>query len=254
MHPRKDHAETHVPSLREYIRSHPLGLFTTTIQSPSSKFPTLQASHIPFVIDAEDDHSEGELGTLRGHMDRTNPQSRALLEILADAPSNELEQEVLITFTSPVQTYISAHFYSETMSTTKRTAPTWNYTAVQVYGRLRIHHDSKDPEKTTFLTKQLEDLASLGERDMMGFTGANGSQKPWKLADAPVSYVERAIKGIIGLEITIERLEGKVKMSQELKAADRQGVVEGLRAMKNETTDMVADLVQARAPTKVACQ
>lgn len=254
MHLPKNHAETDIPTLREFIRSHPLGLFTTTIQSPSSKYPTLQASHIPFLINAEDDLSESELGTLRGHMARANPQSQALLEILKDAPSNELEQDILITFTSPVQHYISTNFYLETMSGDKRTAPTWNYSAVQVYGRLRIHHDSKSPEKTAFLTKQLDDLASLGEKDMMGFTGANGSKKPWKLADAPVSYVERSLKGIIGLEITIDRLEGKVKMSQELKPADRQGVIEGLRAMKSEATDRVADLVQARAPIKVACQ
>lgn len=254
MHLPKNHAETDTPTLREFIRSYPLGLFTTTIQSPSSKYPTLQASHIPFLINAEDDLGESELGTLRGHIARANPQSQALLEILKDAPSNELEQDILITFTSPVQHYISTNFYLETMSGDKRTAPTWNYSAVQVYGRLRMHHDSTSPEKTAFLTKQLDDLASLGEKDMMGFTGTNGSKKPWKLADAPVSYVERSLKGIIGLEITIDRLEGKVKMSQELKPADRQGVIEGLRAMKSEATDRVADLVQARAPIKVACQ
>jgi transcriptional regulator len=70
--------------------------------------------------------------------------------------------------------------------------------------------------------------------------------------DAPATYVQRSLKGIIGLEIEILRLEGKVKMSQELKEADREGVVQGLQTFGGETATMMADLVRERGILKIA--
>jgi transcriptional regulator len=46
--------------------------------------------------------------------------------------------------------------------------------------------------------------------------------------DAPAPYVAAQIKGIVGVEITIGRIEGKWKVSQNRPAADRAGVVEGI--------------------------
>ncbi|KND89086.1 Uncharacterized protein TOPH_06288 [Tolypocladium ophioglossoides CBS 100239] len=252
MHLRKDHAELNIPALRQFIRSNPLGLLTTAITSPSSSFPLLQSTHIPFILDVDDESSQTELGRLRGHMARQNPQSKALVEALGDPSSprpgsNVLAQDVLIVFTSPVQHYITTNFYSETMSGDKKTAPTWNYSAVQVYGRARIHYDADAPATADFLMKQLADLSRMGETGIMGYSGAEA----WTVADAPSSYVERSRRYIIGLEISMHRLEGKVKMSQELKPRDREGVVRGLKALRTETAEKMAVLVEERAALKL---
>jgi transcriptional regulator len=185
-------------------------------------------------------------------MARDNPQAKAFIEALAGSTENTLDQDVLVVFTSPIQHYITTNFYTETMSTHKRTAPTWNYSAAQVYGRARIHWDSERPGTGEFLVQQLRDLARLGERDIMGFNDDSVSPRPWRVEDAPATYVQRSLKGIIGLEIEILRLEGKVKMSQELKEADREGVVQGLQTFGGETATMMADLVRERGILKIA--
>ena len=251
MHLRKDHAELDISALRQFIRANPLGLMTTAIPSPTSSFPLLQSTHIPFILDVDDECSETDLGRLRGHMARQNPQSKALIEALSDPASsspgsNVLEQDVLIVFISPVQHYITTSFYQETMSSDRKTAPTWNYSAVQAYGRARIHYDADAPETAEFLMQQLGDLARLGETGIMGYSGADA----WTVADAPDSYVARSRRLIVGVEITIHRLEGKVKMSQELKPRDREGVVRGLKALRTETADRMAELVEERAAMK----
>ncbi|CAI7563939.1 unnamed protein product [Penicillium glandicola] len=80
-----------------------------------------------------------------------------------------LPGEVLIVFTSPVDHYITPNFYTESKPATGRVAPTWNYAAVQVYGRATIYHNSQDEQTELFLRRQLGDLARLGEEEAMGF-------------------------------------------------------------------------------------
>ena len=52
---------------------------------------------------------------------------------------------------------------------------------------------------------------------------------PWAVSDAPDDFVQGMLNGIIGFELTITRLQGKWKMSQNRPEADRLGVVDGLR-------------------------
>jgi transcriptional regulator len=80
-----------------------------------------------------------------------------------------LPGEVLVVFTSPVDHYITPNFYTESKAATGKVAPTWNYAAVQVYGRVTIYHDTKDARTEEFLRRQLGDLARLGEVGVMGF-------------------------------------------------------------------------------------
>lgn len=71
----------------------------------------------------------------------------------------------------------------------------------------------------------------------------------WKVTDSPEGYVSALRKAVIGVEIKIDRLEGKWKMSQEMGEADRRGVVEGLRNA-GERGESVAELVQAKGEKK----
>lgn len=267
MHLRPDHAVTDLPTLHAFIRQHPLGVLTTSL--PSDNFPTLQCSHIPWVLDEPADSGTGngtgkytgnDKGRLRGHIARANPHTKALIKAVTEAESaggstdpNSARQgegggvpvpvrapaeapapagtglkqvlpgEVLIIFTSPVDHYITPQFYTASVGS-KKVAPTWNYAAVQVYGRMVVHHAGESAG--TFLSTQLGDLARLGEVGVMGYTNTKGEpegegghgdgsgRSPWRIADAPVEYISMLKKGIVGMEVEMTRIEGRFKGSQ----------------------------------------
>ncbi|KAI1084005.1 transcriptional regulator PAI 2-type [Whalleya microplaca] len=274
MHLRADHAETHIPTLRKLIRDNPLGVFTTAI--PSQSYPLIQSSHIPFLLDVDDETSTTELGRLRGHMAKQNPQSRAIMESLApptgaDPDVTVLEQEVLVLFTSPVQHYVTPHFYTTTKPVTGKVVPTWNYAAAQAYGRARIYCDSSSNSNATarFLTTQISDLSDYCETAVMGYSPSSSSSSSspgaaevkdegkgaaWTLEQAPERYVELLRKNIIGLEIEIDRLEGKFKMSQEMVPGDNRGVIDGFRGLGSVEAGRMAEVVEARWEIKQAAK
>ena len=243
MYLRAVHAELHTPSLRRFIIDNPLGLLITSLKS--SSFPTIQCSHIPWVLDVADETSETELGKLRGHLARQNPHSKAMTEA---ATNNEFHEEVSVVFTGPTHHYLTPKFYTETKPQTGKVVPTWNYSAVQVYGKATIFYDSKAEETSSFLQKQITDLSQHAETAIMGYGGSG--EKPWQVTDAPERYVDLLKKNIVGIEIEITRLEGKYKMSQEMGIGDRQGVIDGFNALQTETGHEMAKTVQSRGELK----
>ncbi|KAI0402623.1 transcriptional regulator PAI 2-type [Xylaria palmicola] len=245
------HAETSTRVLRQLVRDNPLGVLTTAIRSPSA--PLLLVSHIPFLLDVQDEESEEERGVLRGHIARQNPQSKVLIEAAKASPTPDvLEEEVLVLFTASAHHYITPGFYTETKPATGKVAPTWNYAAVQAYGRAKIYWDHKSDEAVAFLSKQTSELSAHAESSIMGYTGTDDRKEPWKVSDAPKRYVELLQKAIIGIEIQIDRLEGKFKMSQEMSVNDRQGVINGLVALDTETGHTVSEMVKERSHLKEA--
>lgn len=261
MYLRAIHADGTIPQLRELIRNNPLGILTTSI--PSKTQSKIQSSHIPFLLDVLDETSETELGTLRGHLARMNPQSKSLIEEIqsrfpskteteTDPKAHFLEEEVMVLFTSPTHHYVTPKFYVETKPHSGKVVPTWNYAAAQIYGRAKIYYSSRAEETIAFLMKQIDDLSNLAETSIMGFDGIEGKKGPWKVSDAPESYVELLRKNIIGIEITIDRLEGKFKMSQELGRGDREGVIAGFNDMNSGVGSEIARLVEDRGALKDA--
>jgi transcriptional regulator len=251
MYLRAIHAEPSIPSLRNFIRDNPLGILITALPSPN--FPTIQCTNIPWVLDVADEDSETELGKLRGHMARPNPHSKALIEaIQAHAPSNgSLEQEVSVLFNGPVHAYVTPKFYVETKPATGKVVPTWNYSAVQVYGKATILFDSHNEDTSSFLQKQISDLTKHSEETIMHHTG--GENLPaWEVSDAPPRFVELLKKNIIGIEIDITRLEGKYKMSQEMDKGDRDGVIKGFESLGTENGLKMARTVEERGAMKEA--
>ncbi|TYJ51137.1 hypothetical protein B9479_008308 [Cryptococcus floricola] len=79
MHLPPTHAEHSIPILHSFIRQHPLGIFTTALPNPS--FSTLQTSHVPFILDVDEQDPE-DRGRLRAHMARANPQAKAIVVAL----------------------------------------------------------------------------------------------------------------------------------------------------------------------------
>ncbi|KAJ0108976.1 hypothetical protein J7T55_005524 [Diaporthe amygdali] len=246
MYLRAVHAENHIPTLRAFIRANPLGIFTTAIDSPN--FPFLQSSHIPWILDVQDEGSETELGVLRGHMARANPQAKSLIQHLSSAEDSaastmsprKLERDVMVLFNGPAHHYVTPKFYVDTKPATGKVVPTWNYAAVQVYGKLSVYFDTKSESTNTFLSKAIADLSQLAETQIMGY------EKPWQVEDAPSNYIDLLRKAIIGIEIEITDMGGKWKMSQEMKEGDNQGVEAGFNALDTEVGKKMAEMVKTR--------
>ncbi|KAH8424652.1 FMN-binding negative transcriptional regulator [Aspergillus melleus] len=255
MYLRSIHAECHIPTLRQFIKDNPLGTFTTAIPSP--EYPFLQTSHIPWLLDVSDESSESELGVLRGHMARQNPQAKAMIAsatatAISDGTSEptatggiQLENEVLVLFTAPVHHYVTPKFYTDTKPATGKVVPTWNYAAVQAYGKATVYFDNST-HSTEYLSRQIADLSQHAETDVMGYTGEGGKKGPWKVSDAPDRYIAILQKNIIGVEVEITRLGGKFKMSQESGEKDREGVIAGFESLGTEAGLEMARTVAER--------
>jgi transcriptional regulator len=196
------HREDRLEVQHELIKTHPLGMLI------SSGANGLTANSIPFLVHKKLETS----GTLEAHMARANDQWRDI-----DG------QQVLVVFQGP-QAYISPSFY-ETKRETGKVVPTWNYVTVQVRGIARLH------DNPAWLEKQIEALTNHQE---------GGRAQPWAVRDAPHTYIESQLRGIVGVEIEITSIEGKWKVSQNRPEADRCGVAEGLL----ETNPAMADIVK----------
>lgn len=252
MYLRGVHADATISMLRQLIRQNPLGILTTAISSKT--YPKILSSHVPFVLDVDDEGNEDELGVLRGHLARMNPQSKTMIEEIQSRSSDDnaqfLEEEVLVLFTAGAQHYVTPKFYTETKPNTGKVVPTWNYAAAQAYGRAKIYFNAKSEESGTFLSKQIDDLSKHAETNVMGYDGVNGNKPAWKVADAPENYIELLRKNIIGIEIVLDRVEGKFKMTQEMGQGDRQGVIDGFKSLGSEVGLDMAELVKQRGELK----
>ncbi len=155
----------------------------------------LAASHVPLLLDPD----PAPLGTLRGHLAKPNPQGRGA------------QGDALVIFTGP-DGYITPSWY-ETKRRTGAVVPTWNYVAIHATGPITFFADTERLRAiVTRLTERHEAPRAA----------------PWAVSDAPAAYIEGMLKGIVGFEIPISRLEGKWKLSQNRPAEDRAGVVAGL--------------------------
>lgn len=191
-----------------FIRARPLGLLV------SAGADGLAANLIPFTLYP----AEGEFGTLRCHVSRANQQWRDLQQ--AD--------ECMVAFLGP-QAYITPTWYT-TKRETSKVVPTWNYATVHAWGRPVV---TDDP---TWLRRQLDDLTDVNE---------GRRPEPWRVDDAPADFLASQIKGIVGIELAITRIEGKWKMSQNRPEADRVGVAAGLSAQGGEAA-LVGGVVAER--------
>ncbi|MXQ12938.1 FMN-binding negative transcriptional regulator [Microvirga makkahensis] len=191
------------------IRAHPLGLLVTVGKAG------LAANPIPFALD----EAASQLGTLRAHLSRANPQWRDF----------DPAQEALVVFQG-AETYITPSWY-ETKREHGKVVPTWNYAIVQAHGRMRVIEDP------AWLLEQITSMTSAQEA---------ARPEPWAVDDTPPEFLAAQLKGIVGVEIEITRIEGKWKVSQNRPEADRRGVAAGLRALGDESALHMAELVDTR--------
>jgi len=177
--------------LHRILRAHPLGMLVTSVDG------SLDANHLPF----EFDPAVGPLGLLTGHVARANPLWRQCLE---GAPA-------MVVFRG-VEGYISPNWYPSKHES-HRQVPTWNYEVVHVHGRLRVRDDA---DVVRGVVARLTRRHEAQER------------KPWKMGDSAPEYIDGMLKAIVGIEIAVERFEGKSKLSQNREPRDRLGAVGAL--------------------------
>jgi transcriptional regulator len=175
----------------------------------------LIANHVPLVLDPE----PGPWGTLRGHLARANSQWR----------DSRTDIHALAIFQGATS-YVTPSWYPSKQET-GQVVPTYNYVVVHAHGPLKIMDDP------AFVERNVRALTAHHEASFA---------QPWGVDDAPADYIRGLLKGIVGIEIPIARLEGKWKVSQNRAVADRAGVVEGLRASGDSEKAQMADWVDSK--------
>lgn len=186
-------AETHPDELGRIIREHPLGMLITLGNDG------LDADHIPFEFDAD----LGTHGVLTAHVARANP-------LWQRCPTGTT---VMIVFRG-AEAYISPNWYPSKHET-HRQVPTWNYEVVHAHGTLTVQDDER------FVRRMVARLTRRHEAD---------EPKPWKMGDSAQEYIDSMLRNIVGIEIAITSLVGKVKLSQNRELRDRLNAADVLDA------------------------
>jgi len=175
----------------------------------------LIATPLPLFLD----ETEGEHGTLYGHVAKANPQWRA-------APTGD----AMAIFMGP-EAYVTPSWYA-TKQETGKVVPTWNYIAIHAYGPIEFF------ESAERLLDVVTRLTNIHE----------GSRaEPWAVSDAPADFIAAQLRGIVGVRIPVTRFEAKRKMSQNRPEADRARVSAGLAASDSPRDREVAPLVVDQA-------
>jgi transcriptional regulator len=201
-----------VPQMHALMRARPLAALI------SGDSAGLFASHLPTVL-----KDDGPYGVVECHLARPNPHWRGLAE----------GNEALMIFQGP-EGYITPNWYPSKAEHGK-VVPTWNFAVVHAYGR---------PEMMTekdWLLRHVTELTAQQE---------SSEAKPWALADAPDTYIDVMLRGIVGFRLAITRLEGKWKMSQNRGMQDQVGVMNGLTNRADGDDLEIAEIMSRQVTPK----
>ncbi len=190
-------AETDIDRLYALINRSTLG--TLVINGDSG----LEANHIPFVHRPDDDGP----GLLCAHIPRANPLSLSLQQ----------EQRCLVIFNGP-DGYVTPSWYA-TKQKHGRVVPTWNYSVVHAHGSAVV---IDDPD---WIMQQINELTDHNE---------SPRPEPWAVSDAPPAFTKALVSSLVGLQVSVSRLEGKIKASQNQPESNKQSIAQ---AMSEEQPD-----------------
>jgi transcriptional regulator len=185
--------------------------FGTLVTRAADSFAT---SYLPWEVDA----ARGPSGTLIGHLARYNPQWR-----VPDGGT-----QALVVFQGP-HGYVSPSWYPGKRDD-PRQVPTWDYLIVEARGVLTTFEDD---------ARLYELLTQLTDRNEAG------REHRWRVTDAPDDYVRAEMRHVIGIELRVESLIGRYKLSQNRNAADREGARAGLAAAPTERERELARAIAA---------
>ena len=167
------------------------------------------ATHVPLQWMVRDD-----VRFVQGHMAKANPQWRGF----------SVDQEILLIFTGP-HAYISPRWY-----TPGQNVPTWNYTAVHVYGRPRIVED-------------MAELHGMVKRLVDQYEADTGIAQPYRMEDMPADYIANLLRGTVGFEIAVTKIEAKYKLNQNRKPQDAHNVMAILDQQTDPNSQTMAQMM-----------
>jgi transcriptional regulator len=150
---------------------------------------------------------------LVGHLARANAHWQRIVD---GAPA--------LAIVMGADSYISPSWYAAKAEHGK-VVPTWNYSVVHLRGRVAVHDDA---DWVRGLVTRLTDHHEQPRAE------------PWAVTDAPADYLEKNLRPIVGVEIVLDSVEAKAKLSQNRSEEDRAGVAAGLRADGRDPDDLVA--------------
>jgi transcriptional regulator len=200
-------SEDNLETLHSYIKNYNFGVLVFADEQG------IEANHLPFVIHPEAAPSKG---ILQCHVAKNN----LIWERLAKS------KNVLVIFQGP-NAYISPSWYPSKQESGK-VVPTWNYLAVHVKGQVEIIHDF------SWLKQHVSQLTYIHE---------STQDHPWSVEDAPQEFTENMINAIVGIEIKIEKITGKLKASQNQTNANRTAVKNQLAINENKLDNILSDLM-----------
>lgn len=163
------------------------------------------ATHIPLELDID---KEG-IWRLYGHIARANPQWRSF----------ESQPQVLAIFMGPYS-YVSPSWYDH------KNVPTWNYKAAHLSGKVQILEG--------------EALITL-LRNMMHRYETIHAESPLSFDELPKEILDKDLRGIVGIEIIVDKIEAVSKLSQNRNEASYTGVIDGLRKMDAYDSKRIAE-------------
>jgi transcriptional regulator len=202
----KFNEETDVSILHALIKENPFGAWTVVSEGE------ITINHIPFVLHEE----KGEFGTLLGHV--------AIKNSIWKTFSKDFESVIVF---QGEDSYISPSWYP-TKHEHGKVVPTWNYSVVHAWGTPKVI-DNRE-----WLLSHVEEITNIHEQDQ---------QLPWKVSDAPEEYIDKLLSVIVGIEIPITRLRGKIKLGQNRPESDRLGTVAGLVSKGTDKSNGLAGLL-----------
>ena len=186
-------AETRPGELARIIRAHPLGILVR------QEGDGLDADHIPFEFDPH----QGRHGVLSAHVARANPLWQRC----------RAGTRVLVIFRG-ADAYVSPNWYPSKHES-HRQVPTWNYEVVHAHGTLTVHDDER------FVRRIVAQLTRRHEANEL---------RPWKMGDSSPEFIDGMLRNIVGIEIAVDALIGKVKLGQNRETRDRLGAADALEA------------------------
>lgn len=189
--------------LVELIQQYPLATVVMTAADG-----TLEVNHLPLEYEMQ----QGGFGVLRGHIAKANP----MFEILNQSA------HVYVIFQAE-DAYISPNWYDGKQEH-HRVVPTWNYRVVHVKGEILKLDDDK------YLRGVLARLTRMHEVNQ---------RMPWKMGDAPNEFIAEQLGKIVAIEIDIQSMIGKFKVSQNRSAVDVMNVAKALKRSNAEMAESI---------------
>ncbi len=180
----------------------------------------LKVSHLPVLV------SETKDGSIRlcGHFARANDHWKII---------ERGKTTSMAIFQGP-HTYLSPSHYASKQETGK-VVPTWAYVIVHAHGTVSTSHDA------SVLLAHVNELTDRNEAEQ---------PVPWKVADAPDDYVGKMLRGIVGVELRVNRLEGVWKMNQHRSEADKASTVSGLSGSDRDRDRQLARVMSETVALK----